>query len=455
MVFSSLTFLFLFLPVTLILYYVFPSVTVKNVVILVASLFFYAWGEPVYVILMMLSILLNFYLGLDLEGNPKKSILTLGIIANLFLIGYFKYSVFLVESINHVAHLSLPVIEIGLPVGISFYTFHQISYLMDVYRGKNKAQRSILPFAVYISMFPQLIAGPIIRYSEIETQLNLRIFHSKDFSEGSIVFVKGLAKKVLLANSLGLVHNQIMAQEVGQMSALTAWLGTTVYALQIYNDFSGYSDMAIGLGRMLGFKFPDNFDRPYGATSITDFWRKWHISLSSWFREYVYIPLGGNRCGVGRQVVNLLIVWSLTGLWHGAAWNFMFWGFYYGVLLILEKFYFGKIMERLPVLIRRIITFSLVLIGWVFFFSSTLTEAGSYLKAMFLGNGILLDRTGIFFFLNSILLIIVSFIPALVKIDPKKNVPGFLKWPAAALLFILCVAFLVGESYNPFLYFRF
>lgn len=454
MIFSSITFLFFFLPITLLLYYVGNSVSWKNGVLLVASIVFYAWGEPVYIILMMISILFNYYAGRDIELKQNRSSLAFAIIVNILILGYFKYSGFLVDTINQITGLGIPERKLALPIGISFYTFQAMSYLIDVYRGDSRAQKKILPFAVYITMFPQLIAGPIVRYEDIEKQLSNRSISDKDFTEGVFIFIKGFAKKVILANCIGALHTEIIGLEISNISALTAWIGAIAYTLQIFNDFSGYSDMAIGLGKMLGFDFPVNFNRPYASRSITEFWRRWHISLSTWFREYVYIPLGGNRKGIARQIVNLLIVWLLTGLWHGAAWNFIIWGLYYGILLIIEKFLLKNIIDRTPSVLRWIITFVLVVIGWVFFFSNTLGGAVEYLGAMF-GSNTFADSTGVFYLLCYGGMTILAFLPSILKDGIIKKLPVVAKWIIFVLLFILSIAFLVSESYNPFLYFRF
>lgn len=454
MVFSSLTFLFCFLPVVLLLYYVCRSIVWKNVILLIASLLFYAWGEPVYVILMILSILFNYYAGREIEATHKKSSLVFAVIINLLILGYFKYSGFLVDTVNSIFGTSLVNKKLALPIGISFYTFQAMSYLIDVYRGDSKGQKNVLTFAVYITMFPQLIAGPIVRYQDIEDQLNGRTPDADDFKEGIPMFVKGLFKKVVLANVIGSLHTQILAMGMSNISAMTAWLGALAYTLQIFNDFSGYSDMAIGLGRMLGFEFPKNFDRPYASGSVTEFWRRWHISLGTWFREYVYIPLGGNRKGVKRQIINLLIVWALTGLWHGAAWNFVIWGLYYGILLIFEKFVYVHLQKRLPKFLNVVITFIVVIIGWVFFFSNNMTEAVSYLKAMFGQSGCSHDGMGGFLLLNNLVMIILAWIPSVFDFkEGKKKSP--LKWVLCIMVFLITIAFLVSESYNPFLYFRF
>ena len=328
MVFSSVTFLFIFLPVSLLLYYLVPE-KLKNLVLLLVSLVFYAWGEPLYVLLMLYSILFNYSMGLLMEKHEgaKKQILIFSVIVNLFIIGFFKYYGFLIENINALLHVNIPVRNIALPIGISFYTFQALSYVIDLYRGRFRAQRDPIAFGAYITMFPQLIAGPIVRYEDIKDQMQHRKLSLARFGKGALRFTCGLAKKVLLANLVGALFTEI--QGLGShVSVLTAWLGALAYTFQIFFDFSGYSDMAIGLGHMLGFTFVENFDYPYFAKSVTDFWRRWHISLSTWFREYVYIPLGGNRVKVWKHIRNILIVWLLTGLWHGASWNFVIWGLY-------------------------------------------------------------------------------------------------------------------------------
>lgn len=454
MVFSSLTFLFCFLPLTFIFYYVIKDIAWKNIILLIASLIFYAWGEPVYVILMILSILFNYYAGREIEDGHRKSSLVFAIIVNLLILGYFKYSGFLVDTINGIFGTSIRNRELALPIGISFYTFQAMSYLIDVYRRDSRAQKDILPFAVYITMFPQLIAGPIVRYEDIEEQLNSRLIKSSDFVKGIPWFVKGMFKKTVLANCIGAVHTEVLAMGTGNISAFTAWIGAIAYTLQIFNDFSGYSDMAIGLGKMFGFDFPKNFDSPYRSKSVTEFWRRWHISLGTWFREYVYIPLGGNRKGTFRHIINLLIVWTLTGLWHGAAWNFVLWGAYYGILLIFEKYVYGKIQKKLPSFVNVLVTFFIVIIGWVFFFSNSYGESISYLGAMFGVNGIGFDDTGLFLLLNNIVMMIIAWIPSVTDFEGVK-LPAALKWIICILVFVLTITFMVSESYNPFLYFRF
>lgn len=423
-------------------------------VLLIASLIFYAWGEPVYVVLMVLSILFNYYAGREIEKEHKKSSLVFAIIINILILGYFKYSGFLIDTINSLFGTSIRNRELALPIGISFYTFQAMSYLIDVYRRNSKAQKGILPFAVYITMFPQLIAGPIVRYEDIEEQLNSRLIKGSDFVKGIPCFVKGLFKKIVLANCIGAIHTEILAMGVDNISAFTAWIGALAYTLQIFNDFSGYSDMAIGLGKMFGFEFPKNFDSPYRSGSVTEFWRRWHISLGTWFREYVYIPLGGNRKGVFRHIINLLIVWALTGLWHGAAWNFVLWGVYYGVLLIFEKYVYSKVQKKLPAIVNILVTFIIVIIGWVFFFSNSFGESVNYLGAMFGANGIGFDNTGLFLLLNNLVMMIIAWIPSVTDFEGVK-LPKVLKWVICVFVFVLTITFLVSESYNPFLYFRF
>lgn len=470
MLFSSITFLFIFLPLTLLLYYLVPF-RMKNYVMLAASLIFYAWGEPVYIILMILSIILNYFCGQDIyekrdNARAMKMSLMFGVAMNLLILGFFKYYGLLMDTVNAILPIDIPYRVLALPIGISFYTFQAMSYLIDVYRKEVKPQENILYFALYISMFPQLIAGPIVRYIDIEEQLKERSINSTKFGEGAMYFIRGLAKKVVLANTFGSVYEQVAAMQMGSFSTLTAWVGAIAYAFQIYFDFGGYSDMAIGLGKMFGFEFLPNFNYPYIAKSITDFWRRWHISLSTWFREYVYIPLGGNRCTPSRHILNLLIVWMLTGLWHGAQWNFMFWGLYYGVILILEKYLWGSKIEKLPSAVQHIYAFVLVLFGWVFFFSPTLGYAGQYLKVMFgIGAKGIFDKQGFFMIFTNWLLIVIAILASaprgyklLKKITgcwQSEEVRAIVTCAVYIAMFLLCIAFLVTETYNPFLYFRF
>lgn len=463
MVFSSIVFIFTFLPIVILAYYVAP-VRIRNFILFLASLVFYAWGEPVYLFLMLYSILFNYVMGLDIyrrRGKRKKAreSLILGVAVNLALLGFFKYYGFLAENLEQILPVNLPEVSVGLPIGLSFYTFQSISYLADVYRGKAEGQRNLISFGLYISMFPQLVAGPIVQYADIDAQLKKRSTSWERFGEGTRYFIGGLTKKVLLANNLGAAFEAVTG--LSSLSVLSAWVGVLAYTFQIYFDFSGYSDMAVGLGKMFGFDFKENFHYPYCARSVTEFWRRWHISLGAWFREYVYIPLGGNRVGVLRHIRNLLIVWTLTGLWHGASWNFVVWGFYYGVLLIVEKYLFRRVTERLPV-IGTACTMLLVMIGWVFFFSPSLAAAAEYLRVMFGFTGIpLTDDAGMYYLLTNLILFWISWLcsvrlpfavcDGLWNKDRRK--PALLLFYLA--LFLLCAAYLIHDTYNPFLYFRF
>ena len=403
MIFSSVFFIFVFLPVVLLAYFLVPK-KFKNVVILIASLIFYAWGEPIYIVLMVFSILFNYLSGLEIDDCKERGDVLKGKIAfwmavgvNLGILGFFKYAGFVVENLNRILPFDISMPALALPIGISFYTFQTLSYIIDVYKGNVKVQKNVINFGTYISMFPQLIAGPIVRYADVEGQLVERKVTLTKFGEGTAWFLRGLAKKVLLANNIGMLFDAVQAMGAGNISMLTAWLGCAAYTFQIYFDFSGYSDMAIGLGKMFGFTFMKNFDYPYTSSSITEFWRRWHISLGTWFREYVYIPLGGNRVSIKRNILNICIVWMLTGLWHGAAWNFIFWGVYYGALLLLEKFVLKDVLAKTPGTVKHIYTMILVMIGWVFFFSPTLGSAFQYVGAMFgIGATGIIDRTAVY-----------------------------------------------------------
>ena len=465
MVFSSIVFLFVFLPVVLALYYVVPAIRWKNVILLAASIIFYAWGEPVYIVLMLLSILFNFVMGLELErlredSRRKKLNLIFTVIVNLCILGFFKYCGFLLGSINSAFHLHIPYRELALPVGISFYTFQTLSYILDLYRGDIKVQKNLLDFALYITMFPQLIAGPIVRYVDIQEQLESRVISWHKAGVGAEYFIKGLAKKVLLANTAGAVYTSIQGLGGEYQTVVTSWIGILFYTMQIYFDFSGYSDMAIGLGKMMGFQFCKNFDYPYTSRSVTEFWRRWHISLGTWFREYVYIPLGGNRVSVAKHIRNILVVWALTGLWHGAAWNFVLWGLYYGVFLLLEKYLWGRYLERLPGWVGNLYTMFFVIIGWVFFSNTDLGAGLAYLGSLF-GVGVagFANATTLFYLKSSLLLLVICIVCS----RPwayrwYKRVAGQRPVAAAvinAVLLLLSIAFLVYDSYNPFLYFRF
>ena len=471
MVFSSVLFLFRFLPIFMICYFLVPR-NMKNLVLFLGSLVFYAWGEPVYIFLMLFSTISDFVWGRLIEeyrGEDRSRIFLLcSVVINLFILGFFKYADFLLQTVNTVFGTSIPLLGLPLPIGISFYTFQTMSYVIDVYRGDAKAQRNILQFGVYVTMFPQLIAGPILKYHQIEKYLQERRSDLDAISYGAKRFVTGLAKKVLLANNLGLLWTQISSLKNDQMSVLMAWIGIVAYAFQIYFDFSGYSDMAIGLGAILGFHFPENFNYPYIATSVTDFWHRWHISLSTWFKEYVYIPLGGNRKGLARQILNILIVWTLTGIWHGAGWNFLFWGLWFALFLILEKLFLGELLKNAPVVFGRVYTLAVILISWVFFALEKPGEILAYLQAMFGLNGVGLMNTQAMFLGNEYLVLLIIALVACLpvgsllihRLKSSKTGPAMALYRVGekvipAALLILSVAYIVDASYNPFLYFRF
>ena len=438
----------------------------KNPVLLLASLLFYAWGEPIYLFLMMFSILFNYISGLDIARNlgnkraARKSLI-FNVVVNLCVLGFFKYEGFVLNSLNAVLPVEIPFQEVALPVGISFYTFQILSYIIDVYWGNVPVQKNLMDFALYVTMFPQLIAGPIVKYAEIDEQLHVREENWGRFGEGVMYFIRGLAKKVLLANTVGMIYTNVSGMAPEDVSVVTAWLGCLAYTFQIYFDFSGYSDMAVGLGKMFGFEFPWNFNYPYIAQSVTEFWRRWHISLSSWFREYVYIPLGGNRVPVPKHIRNLLVVWLLTGLWHGAAWNFVAWGLYYGVILIFEKYFFHRVLDKLPEVLRHIYSLVLVMVGWVLFFSPSFAGALEYLKLMFGAGGHgFMDGEALYLLISNLglwVIAIVSSTPLVYGVyeryvGRRKPVADVVIY---AGMFLLCVAYLVTETYNPFLYFRF
>ncbi len=461
MVFSDPVFLFFFLPAVILLTKLSPK-PLRNSILLLFSLLFYAWGEPVCILLMLSVIGITYLAGLRLLRCPvdtapgrRRLVLTLAILLDLVILGVFKYTGFFAELLNSAAGLQLPIPQIVLPVGISFYIFQSMSYVIDVYRGEAEAQRNIFSFGTYIALFPQLIAGPIVRYKDIALQLVQRQETVNLFAGGAVKFIYGLSKKVLIANQMGLLADRMLLSAGGTISA---WVGMTAYTLQIYFDFSGYSDMAIGLGRMFGFRFLENFDYPYVSQSITEFWRRWHISLSSWFREYVYIPLGGNRKGLFRQCLNLLIVWLLTGLWHGASLNFVLWGLYYAVLLILEKLFFGHLLQGLPSFLRHLVTLLIVAFGWGIFYFTDLEQWLAFLRRLFLWSA---DN-------GETLRFILAYIPifyiacftstkrpihAILRL--RKSAFAFLEIPWLVILFLLSTSTLVSQGYNPFIYFRF
>ena len=468
MLFSSIVFLFTFLPAVMILYYLLP-VRFRNVILLLASLVFYAWGEPVYLFLMLLSILFNYFSGLDIARNLQdkraaKRSLVFNLIINLAVLGFFKYEGFVLDTLNGILPVHISYHALPLPIGISFYTFQILSYIIDVYRGNVKVQTNLPNFALYVTMFPQLIAGPIVQYADVDEQLASREISRTKFGEGSMYFIRGLAKKVLLANTSGMIFTEVSGLAKDNIAVMTAWLGAFAYMFQIYFDFSGYSDMAIGLGKMFGFEFNMNFNYPYVSKSITEFWRRWHISLSSWFRDYVYIPLGGNRVSKIKHIRNLLIVWFLTGLWHGAAWNFVAWGLYYGVILIIEKYLLSPVLDRLPDVVRHIYSIVLVVIGWVLFFSSSFGQAADYIRVMF-GAGAhgFADRESIYLLTSNLILWLILIFGSTPLVHFRyEHMLRSKKWNTTiinsvvyAALFIVCIAYLVTETYNPFLYFRF
>lgn len=466
MLFSSIPFLYFFLPCVLILYFAAPK-RLKNSVLLLASLLFYGWGEPKYLFVMLFSIVQGYAFGLLLERTAapraRKALLALGVVLSLSTLAYFKYADFLIENLNALTGLSVPLLRLALPVGVSFYTFQILSYLVDVYRREVPAQRSFIDLAAYVAMFPQLIAGPIVRYADIAQQLKSRTHTLEEMALGVRRFVLGLAKKILLANLLGeLVSSGRVAQDG---SVLLTWLSAVAFMLQIYYDFSGYSDMAIGLGHIFGFHFLENFDYPYIASSITEFWRRWHMSLGSWFRDYLYIPLGGNRRGRGRQLLNILLVWLATGLWHGAAWNFVLWGLLFALLLTVEKLWLLPLLQKRRWL-GHIYVLLFVNFGFVLFDASGVSDAFSTIRAMLGGTGFPLANTQALYALGSnavlLLLAAVGATPLMKTLCMRLQthpagaaVLRVLEPIVLAALLVVCTAFLVDGSFNPFLYFRF
>ena len=473
MVFSSIFFLFTFLPLSLLLYWMSPA-KIKNFTLLAVSLFFYAWGEPVYVLLMIASILTNFVFGIFIESElikekraVRRALFISAVVFNILILGFFKYYGFLAENINALFNADIAYSELPLPIGISFYTFQVLSYVIDVYLGNVRLQRNPVSFALYVTMFPQLIAGPIVRYSDIESQLEQRNVSAAKFGEGAQRFIQGLGKKVLLANSMGALWDITQAMDMTGISVFSAWLGIIAYTFQIYFDFSGYSDMAIGLGKMFGFEFMENFDHPYVSRSVTEFWRRWHISLGTWFREYVYIPLGGNRCSRIRQIRNIMAVWMLTGLWHGASWNFVVWGIYYGCLLLIEKMFLKKLIDNAPAIISHVYCMLAVIIGWVLFASRDIESAAAYLGVMSGASGnVLVDNAFIYYLKSNAVMLVISllfstgifreiFEPEEISDKIRTRVSHSAAVILHAFILFMSTAYLVTETYNPFLYFRF
>lgn len=462
MVFSSLMFICIFLPSVLALYNLSKNITYKNTVLIISSLFFYAWGEPIWVLLLIFSAFVDYINGLIIDRHyarmPAKLALAASLVINLGLLAVFKYSGFFIGGINSLLHVNIPAPAVTLPIGISFYTFQTLSYTIDMYRGNTRVQKSFPAFLTYVSMFPQLVAGPIVRYDAVSSYLTDRRVTAEDFAYGIKRFTIGLSKKVMLANSAGAAASMIL--DTTRLTVMSSWIGIIMYTFQIYFDFSGYSDMAIGLGRMLGFKFGENFNYPYISKSITDFWRRWHISLSGFFRDYIYIPLGGNRY---RPVFNLIFVWLLTGLWHGASMNFILWGLFYGILLSIEKTLFHKRLQRLPSPFCYIYTMFFVTIGWGIFYFTDLGDLLIFLKSAFGVNTALYDLTAVSSFMSNLWLIIVCAaastpIPAIVGRHICKSSPktaAVLEPAFVALALGICIVLIVGQTYNPFLYFRF
>ena len=463
MYFSSLLFLFLYLPIVLLGYYILPR-KCRNFFLLVVNLIFYGWGEPVFILIMLLSITVNYICGILIENHRhneclKKTFLALSIVISLGLLGAFKYLGFLTDILRELPIFAmLPKIKLSLPIGISFYTFQTLSYTVDVYRRDVPAQRSFVAFGTYVSFFPQLIAGPIVRYSDVAGQMTSREETVSKFASGIRRFTVGLAKKVLIANQMGLLWDTLRATPDTGIAG--AWIGIIAFSLQLYFDFAGYSDMAIGLGRMFGFEFMENFNYPYISKSITEFWRRWHISLGSWFRDYVYIPMGGNRCKVPKHIFNLFIVWGLTGLWHGANFNFILWGLYYFVLLVLEKYVYGKLLDKLPSIIKHVYALFFIILGWTLFYFEDFTALSAQLSLMFgYGNADGADTISVIVsYIPLMIVSILACIPVWRNIYSKihqKKWSGLFEIVITFVIIIICVAALVNDSYNPFLYFRF
>lgn len=464
MVFSSLVFMFAYLPITLLAYYLVPRQG-RNIFLFIVNLIFYGWGEPKLVLLMVFNIFFNYIGGWLVDkyranAKKKKLFLILTCVLDIGILAVFKYTGMITETLNMLPFLNIPELQISLPIGISFYTFQTMSYVIDVYRDDAPVSKNFINFGTYVALFPQLIAGPIVRYRDVAEQLVNRRETLEMFTKGVKLFMVGLAKKVIIANTMGTLTTNIFAT-TDENGVVGTWVGMIAYTFQIYFDFSGYSDMACGLGNMLGFEFLKNFNYPYIAKSITDFWRRWHISLSTWFKEYVYIPLGGNRKGVKRQILNLLIVWGLTGLWHGAAYNFVLWGLYYGLLLILEKFVLKKFLDRLPSFVQHIYTLFIIIIGWGLFYFTDVGQLGEFMVDLFnFGNGICGDQAFNLIMSNLPMLIIaaVASTPLATMLYTRFEHTRFMWIPETLYcmgILAVSTSSLVNQSYNPFLYFRF
>lgn len=464
MIFSSILFLFTYFLLVLGIYYCVP-IHFRNLILLIASLLFYAWGEPIYVFIMVFSMVFDYFNGYMVNKYAEKreiarKFVLLSVVGNLAILGFFKYYDFIATNLISLGINWLKPLNLALPIGISFYTFQTMSYPIDVYRKSASVQKNMISFGTYVTLFPQLVAGPIVRYKDISDQLDNRKENVDQFYDGILYFTRGLAKKVLLANGIGSLSDMIFKMDFSSISMMTMWLGAMAFAFQIYFDFSGYSEMAIGLGKMFGFDFPENFNYPYISKSITEFWRRWHISLSTWFRDYVYIPLGGNRKGKLITFRNIFIVWALTGFWHGASWNFLLWGIYFGTILMLEKAFLLKVLEKLPVFIQHIYALILILIGWIIF---SITEVANIPNALFglIRFTNIFDQSTLWYLSNYGVLLIICLlcsIPLFSKLMGKiknENVRMGLSLFLIMIALVLCVAYLVDASYNPFLYFRF
>ena len=465
MVFSSMTFVPLFLPLVLGLYFLFRQPKIRNLVLLAFSLLFYAWGEPKWIFVMLLTVTVNYFSGLLISRSAKKSTRTaamiVGVALSLGFLFFFKYFGFFSDIFSQLTGVENTWVKPVLPIGISFYTFQVLTYTVDVFRGKVPAQKSFGKLLLYVSFFPQLIAGPIVNYTDIAPSLDQRNATSEDVYQGFIRFFIGFAKKVLLANTCGVITEKLTG---GDLSVAGSWLFAAAYAFQIYFDFSGYSDMAIGMGRMFGFRFFENFNYPYISKSVTEFWRRWHISLGTFFRDYVYIPLGGNRVSPWKHVRNIMIVWLLTGFWHGASWNFLVWGLYYGVLLLAEKFLLKSLKQKLPGFVNILMTLVLVLVGWILFYYENLGDGLDHLATMFGLNGASwIDPSAVYYFKHNLVVLLAAALacipwnPLVQKLPPRlaKSGAQWLKPLAVTVLFLLALGLIISQSYNPFLYFRF
>ncbi|MBE6107676.1 MAG: MBOAT family protein [Erysipelotrichaceae bacterium] len=465
MLFSSLVFLLLFLPIVLFVYYVFPNRTYRNGILLIVSLVFYGWAEPKLILLMMSMLLINYTMALILdqfEGKKRSALFLVTLILDLGTLFYFKYFNFTLSNINRLFGTNF-VSNVVLPIGISFYLFQVLSYVIDVYWKKVKVQKSFLLLSTYIALFPQLVAGPIVRYETIEEQLLQREESWDHFYEGVKRFLVGLGKKVIISNNVAIVSNLVFVETpAANLNFTLAWIGAIAYTLQIYFDFGGYSDMAIGLGKMFGFDFLENFNYPYIAGSITDFWRRWHISLSTWFRDYIYIPLGGNRKGLKRQLINIFVVWALTGLWHGAAWNFVLWGLYFAVILIIEKTFLLKLFNKMPSFIRHLYSLLLIVFGWVIFNSSSLSQVVVMVKTMLLPKGMMslaeIKNLRILYLWPYFAIGLIASTPVLSLLQrrlEKSKLGNLIVHGVLLLVLFWCIVLLMNNSYNPFIYYRF